>query len=111
MALYHVTLKTNRESIVREGLCPFYAKGKLRAVWLVSQSRILWAIVHICTRDKVNPHDVLVLECVVPLEEAKRFRAGIHYTEKTIPVEDVWGTSTAADYVLGINRRESLTEE
>jgi hypothetical protein len=53
--LYHVTLKTNIESIYDNGLQPHLATGKEAKTWLVSEEKLLWAIAHCANR-----HNVLI---------------------------------------------------
>ena len=84
MKLYHATLKSNLESIREEGLDPNRSTGKEAVVWLHTQSRRDWAILHTCTKHKCEVTDVIVIEVSVPRLKLRRRWRGLWTTPETI---------------------------
>ena len=84
MKLYHATPKTNLGSIQNEGLDPKRAKGKEVLVWLHTQSRREWAILHTATKHKCEISDVIIIEVSVPRSKLRRRWRGIWTTPETI---------------------------
>ena len=54
MILFHATPKRNLDSIRKHGLDPKRATGKVKGVWLHTESRKPWAILHIIKRHGKN---------------------------------------------------------
>ena len=52
MKLYHATPKRNLDRIQATGLDPNRSTGKEAVVWLHTQSRREWAILHVLQRHK-----------------------------------------------------------
>ncbi|HEX5273545.1 MAG TPA: hypothetical protein VFW33_23780 [Gemmataceae bacterium] len=52
--LLNVSPARNTRPIVRFGLLPALARGRIKAVWLVSRSRLEWAIAHVRKRHAVS---------------------------------------------------------
>ena len=84
MKLYHATLKGNLESIQAIGLDPNRSKGKEALIWLHTQSRRDWAILHIINRHKCEVSDVIVIEVEIPRLKLRRRWRGIWTTPETI---------------------------
>ena len=84
MKLYHATPKTNLESIQSEGLDPNRSTGKEAVVWLHTQSRRDWAILHTATKHKCEVSDVIVIEVEIPRSKLRRRWRGIWVTPETI---------------------------
>jgi hypothetical protein len=70
--LYHVTLTANLPSIQLGGLDPTRSKGKRPLVWLVTASRIHWAIAHCCMRHNCSVGALTV--CQVTTDQSKLVR-------------------------------------
>ena len=62
MKLYHATPKSNLDSIRQHGLDPSRANGKVKGVWLHTQSKQSWAILHTMKRHACGIDDVVLLE-------------------------------------------------
>jgi hypothetical protein len=60
MTLYHVTPQANAFPIGVHGLNDEFSSAKLPGVFLVSKSRVGWAIEHVAARWGVNPGDLVV---------------------------------------------------
>lgn len=58
--VYHWTHRSNVESILKSGIDPTYAEGKLKVVWFCDAERVGWALAHIGTRHGWD-HDEMVL--------------------------------------------------
>lgn len=64
---YHVTARRNLKSIRKEGICPWYAKGKLQASWYVRVGRIHWAMRHVSERHGIPLDELVVIRVNVSL--------------------------------------------
>jgi hypothetical protein len=73
--LFHVSPVRNLRSIGRFGLLPSLARAGLRAVWLVSRSRLTWAIAHV--RERHSVADVVVFRVAVSRSSLVRRRRGV----------------------------------
>ena len=62
MKLYHATPKANLDSIRTAGLDPNRAKGQIKGVWLHTESKQSWAILHTMQRHDCGIDDVVLLE-------------------------------------------------
>ena len=74
MILYHVSPAANRDSIAASGVLTEYSQGKLPLVWLVSESRVEWAIRHTRRRHLMGEGQVDVWR--VKIGRAKLRRTG-----------------------------------
>ena len=77
MKLYHATPKSNIDSIRTAGLDPNRAKGQIKGVWLHTQSKQSWAILHTMTRHEVGIDDVVLLEVETPRSNLTRRWRGL----------------------------------
>lgn len=67
MILYYATPKRNLDGIRKHGLDPKRATGKVKGVWLHTESRKPWAILHIIKRhDLQSFDDVILMQCDIP---------------------------------------------
>jgi hypothetical protein len=83
--LFHVTTARRLGSILAKGLLTRYARGKLRAVWLVRRPLVWWALAHVAGRHKVGLQDLVALELRVPKGWLKRHPGKLLYTTRDIP--------------------------
>lgn len=70
--LYHVTPEYNLEAIMREGVRPDLARGKMQAAWYVSKKGITWAIAHTSLRHDLSVANLVVLTSMLPMLAVKR---------------------------------------
>ncbi|MGH7391445.1 MAG: hypothetical protein ACREM3_18590, partial [Candidatus Rokuibacteriota bacterium] len=98
MQLRHATLKTNLESIRRDGLLPSKSRGKRQAVWLHTFSRTPWAILHMETRHRAKLRDVIILTVDVPRSWVTRHQTGLWYCARVIPRERIIAVADGADW-------------
>ena len=84
MKLYHATTTSNLESIKAEGLDPNRSLGKEAVIWLHTQSRRDWAILHIINRHKCQVDDVAIFEVDVPRSKLRRRWRDIWTTSETL---------------------------
>lgn len=75
--LRHASPRKNVRAIHANGLLPWLAKGKLKAIWLLTPRRTSWAVEHIARRHKVAVADVVVFDVLVPRAQLRRRRRGI----------------------------------
>jgi hypothetical protein len=83
MKLYHVTRKTNLDSILANGLDPAKAKMRRKSVWAVVKSRAPWAIVHVMSKPwnrDAKLSDLIVIEITIPKAKVRRHATAIYYT-------------------------------
>jgi hypothetical protein len=81
----HATPLRNVRSILRRGLLPSRALGRLRAVWLHTPGRTGWAIPHVAQRHHVAASAVAVLTLEVPRSWLRRNRRGCWTCASVIP--------------------------
>ncbi len=79
MIIRHATPRRNLRSILRSGLLPGLARGKIKAVWLHASGKTSWAIPHVAGRHHVPQDQVVVLEVRVPRSQLRRNRRGVWY--------------------------------
>ena len=82
MRLYHATPRRNLESIKATGIDPSYSLGKIEAVWLHTESRRHWAILHTQKRHKTD--DIVVIEVEVKREDLTRRYPGLWSTPMVV---------------------------
>jgi hypothetical protein len=71
----HATPLRNVRSILRSGLLPAMAKGKLKVVWMHTPARTDWAVDHVAARHQVE--SVAVLTLSLPRSFVRRNRRGV----------------------------------
>ena len=84
MILFHATPKANLESIQATGLDPDRSKGKEALVWLHTQSRREWAILHTATKHKCDISEVSILEVNIPRSKLRRRWRGLWATPEAV---------------------------
>lgn len=89
MILYHCTPRRNKPSIRREGIDPAYSRSDTERSYYVTAGSLDWAIPHVAMRHGVDERDVIVLKCRVPRGWLTRFRRGVWYTTRILPVERI----------------------
>lgn len=87
--LFHATPVRNLPSILRQGLLPWFARGKRKAVWLCSQGRRVWAADHVASRHGVSLADVFLLRVLVDRQEIRRHCRGCWYAQVVIEPQQV----------------------
>jgi hypothetical protein len=65
MTFYHVSHGDNWYSIVEHGLDTKRSTGRKPAIWLVTPSRLSWAISHVCRLKGYTPNDLVVFTVTV----------------------------------------------
>lgn len=83
MTLYHVTPTYNFVSIAQHGLMRKYSRDVMRAIWLVSQSKLDWAKRHTQVRHGVS--HVWVINVHVRRRKLIRYKRGIWRAVIDIP--------------------------
>ena len=84
MRLYHATPKANLQSIRTNGLDPNRSQGAKNLVWLHTQSRRDWAILHTIQRHKCDVSEVVIIAVDVPRTKLRRRRRGLWSTPEAI---------------------------
>jgi hypothetical protein len=97
MLLRHSTPKRNLPGIVRHGLLCGKSQGRLKAVWLHSPARTVWATLHVVKRHGGRVEDVVTLEVEVPRSWLRRNRRGVWYVAQDIPFDRVRRIVTFAE--------------
>ena len=85
--LRHATPLRNVRSILRSGLLPGLARGRLKAVWLHTPSRSSWAIPHVANRHHVQEELVAVLTVEVPRSWLRKRGRGVWCCARAISPE------------------------
>ena len=98
MQLYHATPKANLDCIRREGLDPNRSQGKLKVVWLHTQSRRDWAILHTSMRHKCDISEVAIIEVNVPRSKIRRRRRGLWTTPEPISTTEFGRIADASEF-------------
>jgi hypothetical protein len=75
IVLFHVSPARNLKSLSRFGVLPAFARSSLKAAWLVTRSRLGWAIAHV--RERHNVSDVVIVRVLVPRSALVRRRRGV----------------------------------
>lgn len=70
--LYHVTLKSNADSIHAHGLSPRFAQTAAPAVYLIEHRRIVWALAHVSQRHKAHVGELDLWRCHVLVKDIRR---------------------------------------
>jgi hypothetical protein len=97
MLLRHSTPKRNLPGIVRAGLLCGKSEGRLKAVWLHSPARTVWATLHTVKRHGGRVEDVVTLEIEVPRSCLKKNRRGVWYVTSDVPFDRVRRIVTFAE--------------
>ena len=100
MQLRHATLKSNLESIMREGLLPSKSRGKRQAVWLHTASRTPWAILHMQSKWASALEDVVILTVEIPRSWLTRHQAGLWYCGRVISPRQIINRTDGTVYAV-----------
>ena len=84
MKLYHATPIENLENIKATGLDPARSKGKESLVWLHTQSRREWAILHTARKHQVSFEEVAIIAVEIPRLKIRRRWRGLWTTPETL---------------------------
>lgn len=95
MILFHVSPSKNRSEISRWGLLKSAARGRRKAVWLVTEERLHWAFCHVQRTHGVKLEDIDAIEvdcsgvklCLGPV-------SGTLYTETDLDAGHLIGFTT-----------------
>lgn len=63
MKLYHVSPAKNRANILSFRLDPIFSLGKQQVIWLVDETKLLWAIVHCSARHHTSADKLDIWLC------------------------------------------------
>ncbi len=85
--LRHATRKQVLPSVRRLGLLCRFSRGKLPVVWLASESKTPWCLLHVVKRHGGRVEDVVVIELSVPRRWLRRSRRRIWYCVRDISPE------------------------
>lgn len=102
--LYHVTPEYNLDNIMREGVRPDLARGKMSASWYVSKHGIVWAIAHTSLRHDLPVSNLIVMTCMLPMLVTKRTGIKHAFCTKSRFTPEYW---TPAEYFLYPKGNES----
>lgn len=72
MRLRHTTHRDNMASIDARGLLTAKATGRLKAIWLHTPGRSLWAMEHVARRHRWRLTDLVTIEVDVPRSLLRR---------------------------------------
>jgi hypothetical protein len=90
MRLYHATLARNWTSIRTQGLLCGLSQGKMRVVWLHTEDRSAWAMLHTVRRHGGRVEDVVVISVEVGENALRRHQSGLYYhVADVLPAEIV----------------------
>lgn len=89
VTLYHATTRAAAPDCWRQGILTRMAKGAMRAVWLVPENRVHWAILHTQKRHGVSLDDVRVISVKIDSSRVKSHGGGRHYTLQDIEPVDL----------------------
>jgi hypothetical protein len=100
MQLYHATTRACLASIESNGLLLSHCdpQAKTKAVWLHSAYNSPWAILHTQSRHHAALEDVVILEVSIPRGWLTRFRSGLWYSRKDVPVSRIVRVIPSSDY-------------
>lgn len=62
MQVWHITLKSNLESILRTGIDPARSKGKRLVSWFTTKKGLVWAFAHCSARHGVPVSELVAIE-------------------------------------------------
>src|SRR4051812_16520367 len=85
--LRHATPVRNLASINRRGLLCSKSQGRRKVVWLHTDSKSSWAVLHTVRRHGGRVQDVVILEADVPRGWLRRNRRGLRYCVRDVPPE------------------------
>lgn len=91
--LRHATPRRNLKSIFSQGVCPWYAKGRLRVCWLHSPAQTERIRDHVARRHGVDPSDVVVIEVELPRGLLRRFKRGLWTTPARVWPQQITGVN------------------
>jgi len=72
MELLHCTPKENVYSIMRYGIDPAFATGRLKSSWYCCEPALAWALSHISLKRRIAVSDMVVLRASVEFMTLKR---------------------------------------
>lgn len=72
VVLYHVSPAENTHNIMRVGINPALARGRMTASWYVNKSGIVWALAHTSLRHSASVGELVVFTVMLPRTAVKR---------------------------------------
>lgn len=85
MQLYHITHKSNVESIYDHGIQPKRAIGAEHKVWLVDHRMLVWAIAHCANRHHCLIEDLMVIPVFMPISLSMRTKwIGVYTSNREV---------------------------
>lgn len=85
MILYHLTPAKNVSAVLKYGLDPRKAKGKIKGVWLATLPESYAIAEHIATHQSCELNDLVRLEVLVDAPGLRRFRKGVYISYRFLP--------------------------
>lgn len=85
MILYHLTPAKNVSAVLKYGLDPRKATGKIKGVWLATLPESYAMEQHIATHQSCELKDLVRLEVLVDTPGLRRFREGIYISYRFLP--------------------------
>lgn len=84
MIVYHVTPRTNFQSIRNTGIEPRFSPHAWKRAFYCEQDLIAWALVHTCERHKCQLRDLVLFVAGIPLANLTRgAMSGLYYVTRT----------------------------
>lgn len=72
VTLYHVSPRSNFDSIMEVGVSPAFSIGRKTCIWLVDFNKLPWAMAHVSERKDVSVLHLLVFTVCSPKTELRR---------------------------------------
>jgi hypothetical protein len=89
MRVFHVTPMCNLPGIRKRGLIPDLATGKRKAVYVVDEKAVSWAIAHVADRHGMKVNRLVIISLDIDENDLRRLGVpGVFYVERFIPVLD-----------------------
>ena len=103
MILFHCSPCDNETTIRALGLDLDFCQTAVHAIWLVTHSRLNWALRHASTRHNVAPDEIDVWRVRVSRRKVARYGRGIWLSRVDVPPSAL--TLTLHDGITGMRRR------
>jgi hypothetical protein len=102
MTVWHVTHKSNINSILETGLDPLKASTEIKRVWLVRWWGLAWAFFHISIQKHIPTWELVAFRVKVHASSLTRFNGHKYTCKRVIYAREYW----RADQVLSAIERQ-----
>ena len=72
--LFHVSPRQYFDSVMGSGISPAFSRGRANVVWLVDESKLVWALAHVSAKDDISVLQLLVYTVKPPRAELRLAR-------------------------------------